>query len=137
MRMMDIKYLKRSGDILSDFPHLKEAQVNSVFDKIIQKSDGSFLITGDHPEFWAINIEDGRKPIWSNPNKYYCQHGENSERDGCIPWYGDKKDGELLFEPGPFRDEGNIKYVNWEEETRKPALWVWVVVGVMIWKILM
>jgi hypothetical protein len=134
--MMDIKYLKRSGTVLKDFPHLKEAQVNSVFDKIIQKSDGSFVINGDHPKFWAINIEDGRKPIWSNPNKFYCQHGQNPEKDECAPWFGDEEEGELLFEPGPNRDIGSVEHVNWEEETRSPAVWVWVVLGVLLWRIL-
>jgi hypothetical protein len=133
MRLMDIKYLKRSSGILKKYPHLAGATVSSIFDKIHQKEDGSFVITGDHPKLGSINIEDGRHSVWSNPHRSYCGSGQAPEADNCIPWFGDKDTGNLLFGIGPDKDAGNVTHLNWEEHTRKPDTWVWVLSLIILW----
>lgn len=135
MEMIEISYLNGSSTILLDYPHLAGAKANSAFDKIRRNSDGSYVLKGDHPDYWAINIEDGRKKVWSNPKKPYCQHGQNSETDSCAPWNGDEEFGELLFQPGPNKDRGSVQVITWNsQEKKKPSIIVWLILIFCLWK---
>jgi hypothetical protein len=131
--MMDIKYLKGSAFILNEFPHLKGAQVNSIFDKIAQLKDKSFsLKSSTNKKYYAINIEDGRKSVHPNGDIPYCQTGETHN---CVTWRGDLTAG-AFFTPGPNKDVGKIEHINWDEKTRGPALWVWLAIGFLLWQAL-
>ncbi len=128
MRMMDIKYLKGAEILFKRNPHLVGSQVNAIFDKIEQKDDGSFVVIGDHPQFWAVNIEEGRKPVWSSPKKPYCKVGQTPENDNCVNWNGDSELGISFFKPGPNKHAGWVTEIYWDSkmkefEKRPNALW--------------
>lgn len=136
MRFININKLKGSDEILSSYPHLKEAIVSFGFDRLIQKDDGSFVIVGSSPKPFAINIEDGRSSIFTSAHKPYCQAGQTPDHHNCSPWSGDKVGGQLLFEPGPNKDIGSTEIINWEEESRPPAKWLPVLLIFLLWRLL-
>ena len=125
---MDIKYLKGASELFEKNPHLKRSKVNAIFDKIEQKEDGSFVIKGEHPQFWAVNIEEARKPVWSSPKKPYCKVGQSPTKDACVNWNGDSEFGMPFFEPGPNKHAGWVTEIYWdtkmqEFEKRNGILW--------------
>jgi len=136
MRMMDIKYLKGSLFILKDFPHLKNAQVNSIFDRLSQLKDKSFVLkSSTSKEYFAINIEDGRNSVHPKGTAPYCRIAESPKVHKCVTWRGDFK-ANPFFVPSPNKDAGSIEHINWDEKTRSPAIWVWIMIGFLVWKTL-
>ena len=134
--MMNIKYLRGSAYIINDFPHLKDAQVRSTFDVIAQLKDKSFVIkSSTDKKNFAINIEDGTQSVHPKEGMTYCRVGESSETHNCATWRGDLKSN-AFFTPGPDKDIGKTEHLNWNEMTRSPAMWMWLVIGYLVWQTL-
>jgi len=134
--MMDIKYLKGSTYIVNGFPHLKGAQVNSIFDRISQLKDKSFAIkSSTDQKYFAINIEDGRKSVHPQGDKPYCRINEFPKTHNCVTWRGNLK-AASFFTPGPNKDIGKTEHINWDEKTRSPSIWVWPIIGFLVWQTL-
>jgi hypothetical protein len=136
MKLINIEKLRGASRLVRDHPHLKNAKVADIFDRLTQFEDKSFALkSSGHKKYGIINIEDGRKPVRTENGGKYCHYGENPKTHGCFTWQG-HPDGELLFKPGPVKDLGVIEYLDWDKETAKPAPWLWIVVGLLLWRIL-
>jgi len=137
MKLINIEKLRGGSTLVNKHPHLKNAKVARIFDKLSQLEDKSFILKSNtHKKYGIINIEDGRQPVRTENGGRYCRYGEKPEITGCFTWQG-HPDGKILFQPGPIKDIGVVQHLDWDAHIAKPSIWPCIIVGLLLWKLLM